>query len=75
VRRTELDRKWDDLMTLCAREAEFSRDPRHPKLMKLVAAEIETLARELGFPEAQIQRREFRAVKNGDHIVRLLRDS
>ena len=36
--------------------------------------QIDKFARELGFRDDQIQLREFREEKSGDHIVRLLTD-
>ncbi len=72
MRETALDRKWDELMSLCKKEAEFTRDNRHPKLVRFLADQIDKLAKELGFRDYQIQHREFRAEKDGDHIVRLL---
>ena len=71
MRFTPLDKQWEELMSLCGREAELERDDRHPKLVKLLSGQIETLARELGFSEPQIQHREFRAEKDGEHIIRL----
>ena len=72
MRETTLDRKWQELMSLCRKETEFKEEDRHPKLARFIAREIDRLARELGFPDHQIQHREFRAEKSGDHIVRLL---
>ena len=46
--------------------------PRHPKLVRFLGDRIDTLATELGFRDDQIQRREFRAEKSDDHVVRLL---
>lgn len=72
MRETVLDRKWDELLSLCRKEAEFKRDNRHPKLARFLSNQIDNLAKELGFRDHQIQLREFRAEKRGDHIVRLL---
>lgn len=72
MRPTALDRKWDELMTLCRNEEEFRRDGRHPKLVGFLAKQIDRLAKELGFGSDQIEQREFRAVKDGPHVVRLL---
>ena len=72
VRPTDLDRKWYELMTLCRNEVEFRRGGRHPKLVKYLATQIDQLAGELGFGDDQIEQREFRAVKDGQHVVRLL---
>jgi hypothetical protein len=72
MRETVLDRKWDELMSLCKKEAEFKLDNRHPKLARFLGDQIDKLATELGFRDHQIRDREFRAEKSGDHIVRLL---
>ena len=72
MRETVLDRQWDELMSLCKKEAEFKRDDRHPKLVKFLGDQIDKLARELGFRDYQIQHREFRAEKDSGHIVRFL---
>jgi hypothetical protein len=72
MRVTELDRKWQELMSLCGKEKEFLAAQSHPKLVRLVSKEIDRVASELGFSEAQIRNREFRAERDGDHIIRLL---
>lgn len=59
---------------MCEREREFQRSQQHPKLVRLITKQLETLAAEMGFSEGQIQRREFRAEKNGEHIVRIFVD-
>jgi hypothetical protein len=69
---TALDRQWNDLMSLCEREREYLSERQHPKLLRLITAQINRLAAEMGFTPRQIRGREFRAVKDGDHIVRLL---
>ena len=71
-RATELDKRWEELMGLCRKEAEFQEQDTHPKVRKLVAKTIEALARDLGFAERQIAEREFRAERNGGHIVRVM---
>ena len=71
MRSTALDRQWDELMSLCRKEEEFKRDNRHPKLVLFLSEQIDKLAKELGFGDRQIQHREFRAEKDGEHIVRL----
>ena len=73
-RQHELDKQWVELMNLCAKEKEFTTDNRHPKLLKFVTPQIEELARNMGFSDRQIQRREFRAERNGDHISRIIAD-
>ncbi len=57
MRETILDRQWDELRSLCKKEAEFKRDDRHPKLVKFLGDQIDTLAKELGFRDYQIQHR------------------
>lgn len=74
ARVTDLDKRWDELMGLCQKEAEFQRNSAHPKLSKVVAKAIDELGRELGFTERQIVAREFRAERDGDHIVRVIRE-
>ena len=59
-------------MALCDKEAELTRGGHHPKLAKLLANQIEQLASELGFTLEQIQAREFRVVKNGRHVVKVM---
>jgi len=72
MRPTDLDRQWEELIALCAKEQEFTREHRHPKLLMFLSSQINQLAKELGFREYQIQHREFRAVKEDGHVVRLL---
>jgi hypothetical protein len=72
MRRTKLDRQWEDLMSLCGKEKEFLAARSHPKLMRLVSREIEKIASAMGFSPEQIERREFRAERDGEHIVRLI---
>ena len=71
---TRLDKQWRELMFLCDREKTFRDQGNHPRLLKLVTGHIEHLAREMGFTHRQIQTRDFRAVRNGDHIVSVVRD-
>jgi hypothetical protein len=73
MRSTELDRVWKELMSLCAREKELLSARSHPKVLKLVSREIDRIATELGFDPAQIAKREFRAERDGRHIVRILK--
>jgi hypothetical protein len=72
MRQTALDRKWDELMSRCAKEAELAGNNRHLKLVRFLGDQIDKLATELGFQPNQIRRREFRPAKDGDHIVRML---
>jgi hypothetical protein len=71
-RLTELDRQWQQLMSLCEKEKEFKSTRRHPKLLRFVTEQIDQLSAEMGFTPRQVERREFRAVKDRGHIVRLL---
>jgi hypothetical protein len=43
-------------------------------VLKLVNADIEQLAREMGFSERQIATREFRAERDGKRITRIVAD-
>ena len=67
-----LDRTWNALVALCDKEVELTRGGHHPKLAKLLGDQVEQLARELGFSPEQIQAREFRVVKNGRHVVKVI---
>jgi cytochrome P450 len=71
-RPTELDRQWEELMSLCREEAALKRDNPRPMLLKFLGNQIDRLAGELGFSDSQIRRREFRAEKDGEHIVRMI---
>ena len=71
-RPSELDKQWQELMSLCAREKEFRTDHPHPKLVKLVSKQIDELAAAMGFSHGQIQTREFRAVRDGARIIRAI---
>jgi hypothetical protein len=71
-RLTQLDKQWQELISLCAKEKEFRAENRHLKLVRVISERIEQLAAEMGFSDRLIQRREFRAEKNGDHISRII---
>jgi hypothetical protein len=73
-RQPELDKQWIELMNLCSKEKEFKTDNRHPKLLKFVSPHIDELARHMGFSDRQIQKREFRAERHGEHIARIIAD-
>ena len=51
-----------------------SSDASHPRLLKLVSAEIDALARAMGFSERRIATRDFRAERDGSRIVRIIAD-
>ncbi len=72
MRVTKLDRKWQELMTLCGKEQEFLAAGSHPKLLRLVSKEIDRIATDMGFSAGQIEKREFRAEREGEHIIRLI---
>lgn len=69
---TALDKQWQELMTLCASEGQFTSTGTHPKLLKLLKTEIDELAAEMGFSERLIATREFRAVREEGHIARVI---
>jgi hypothetical protein len=70
---TALDKQWQHLMSLCESEAKFREKPgRHARMLNLLASEIERLATEMGFGPGQIATRDFRAVRDGDHIVQII---
>jgi len=71
---TELDKQWRELMFLCERELTYRQRGIHPRLLSLVTPEIDALARRMGFSARQIHTREFRAERDGDHIVRIVGD-
>jgi len=71
-RLTQLDKQWQELISLCAKEKEFRAENRHLKLVRVISERIEQLAVEMGFSDRLIQRREFRAEKDGDHISRII---
>jgi hypothetical protein len=69
---TTLDTQWQRLMSLCASEAKFKAEGNHPRLLKLLKSDIDELAREMGFSERLIVTRDFRAERQGDHIMRIV---
>jgi hypothetical protein len=71
---TELDKQWRELMFLCEREATYRDQGTHPKLLTLVRGHIEALSRQMGFTSRQIDRREFRAERSGDRILRIIEE-
>ena len=71
---TLLDKQWQELMSLCAEEAKYKKDSRHPKLLKLIGSRIEALAAEMGFNERRIATRDFRAERVAGHISRIIAD-
>jgi len=71
---TTLDTQWQRLMSLCASEAKFRAEGNHPRLLKLLKSDIDQLARDMGFSEQRIVTRDFRAERQGDHILRIVTD-
>ena len=61
-------------MALCDTESNLRRDGTHARLMKLVAADIERVAGEMGFSARTIASREFRAHKQDNHIVGIINE-
>jgi hypothetical protein len=70
---TQLDKQWHELMFLCEQESAYQAQRNHPKLLKLVTAQIDELAGQMGFGPQQTRSREFRAVRDGEHIVDIIR--
>jgi len=70
---TPLDKQWHELMFLCEQESNYRQQGNHPRLLKLVAAHIDELAGQMGFGPGQIRSREFRSVRDGEHIVDIIR--
>lgn len=70
---TALDKQWDALMALCQQEVQLQAE-HHPKLLRFVSGQIDSLAREMGFSEKRIEKREFRAQRRGRHIVQVSTD-
>ena len=72
ARHTLLQRQWDELMFLCQREKEYLTDQTHRVLVKVLTRRIDELARQMGFSEAQIQGRNFRAQKTYGRITSIV---
>jgi hypothetical protein len=73
MRKTALEKQWDDLMSLCRKEAELQAARNHPRVLRLVSREIDDLARSMAFTERQIVTRDFRVERDGDRIVGIVR--
>jgi hypothetical protein len=71
---TPLDRHWQQLMALCETESKLRQDGGHPRLLKHVESEIETFAAQMGFDARRIASRDFRAHRDGGHIVEIITD-
>jgi hypothetical protein len=74
VRETTLDKQWAELMELVRKEAELEKEDKHPRLSALISSQLDQYARDLGFSEERIRRREFRAEREGEHIIRIITD-
>lgn len=72
ARHTALQQEWDELMFLCRREKEYLTEQTHRVLVKVVTRRIDELARQMGFSEAQIQGRNFRADKTDGRITSIV---
>jgi hypothetical protein len=71
---TSLDKQWQQLMALCESESNFRSKGRQPRLLKLIDSDITQLAGEMGFSARRIASRDFRAEREGDHIIRIIAD-
>ena len=71
---TPLDKQWSELMFLCEKESTCRKAGNHPKLLKLITSHIASLAEQMGFSSRQIETREFRAERDGQHILRIATD-
>jgi 4'-phosphopantetheinyl transferase EntD len=71
-RSTELDRQWQDLMSMCAKESDYKASQRHPKLLRFITEQINQLAAQMGFSARQIKTREFRSEKDGERVIRII---
>jgi hypothetical protein len=68
----DLDRQWQRLMSLCDSESRLRSEGRHPRLLELASSDIGQLARDMGFSPRQIATREFRARRDGNHIIAIV---
>ena len=73
-RPTLLDTQWQRLMALCESEATFRSKGGYSRLLKILAADIDQLATEMGFSPKRIASRDFRSRREGDHIVGIVTD-
>jgi hypothetical protein len=71
---TVLDNQWQRLMRLCETESTFRSKGGYSRLLKLLASDIAELAGEMGFSPRRIASRDFRAKREGDHIVGIVAD-
>ncbi len=73
-RLTTLDKQWQQLMVLCENESKFRSEGVHPRLLKLIVSDIESLASDMGFSARRIASRDFRAQRECDRIVGIIED-
>jgi AraC-like DNA-binding protein len=73
-RPTVLDNQWQRLMGLCETESTFRSKGGYSRLLNLIASDIAELASEMGFSPRSIASRDFRARREGDHIVGIVTD-
>lgn len=59
-------------MLLCQREKEYLAEQTHRVLVMVLTRRIDELARQMGFSEAQIQHRNFRADKTEGRITSIV---
>ena len=71
---TALDKQWQQLMSLCESESKFRHEGGHARLLKLISTDIDQLASLMGFSATRIATRDFRAQREGGHIVRIIVD-
>ena len=74
AKRSTLDDQWQELMSLCESEARYTREGRHPRILKIIVTRIAELGAEMGFSPRRIATREFRAERDGGRITRLITD-
>jgi hypothetical protein len=74
AKRPSLDDQWQELMSLCESETRYTREGRHPRVLKIIVARIGELGAEMGFSPRRIATREFRAERDGERITRLITD-
>ena len=71
---TRLDKQWQQLMAWCESESTLRSKGGHARLLKLLSSDIEQLASEMGFSPRRIASRDFRAKREGAHIVGISTD-
>ena len=69
---TNLDKQWQQLMALCDTETKLRSEGGHDRLLRLIASDIEQLAGEMGFSHHSVSSRDFRAERDGAHIMKVM---